>query len=308
MPNAIPLLEGTPGSGGYLVRDSFGPTLINAINRESAIAGLATIRQVNTKTEKYTVYMGRPTAAFVAEAAPKPVTGAEFTQAQVDMKKMATTVLYTEELLEDAAEDPTALISTDVRAAFADLADSHALGYNAAGVVSSQFNSSLAATTQTVELGSTADALAVAVSTAMGYIEGNGYRPSGIVLANDGRVYLRQARGAGDFAAMPLYTPGFQREPDEMYGLPIRYTTNLTPFASSPGAGKVVGLIGDFSQSILAMRKDIEISASTQATVDIGGTLHHLWQQNKTGVLWEARMGFMAHDINRAFCAIVNAS
>jgi HK97 family phage major capsid protein len=308
MANAIPLLEGTPGSGGYAVRPQYGPTLIDAINRESAVAALATVRQVNTSVEKYLVYKGRPTAAFVAEGAPKIATGAEFAEAAINMKKIATTVMYTEELLADAAVDPTTLVNDDVTRAFADLVDAHALGMTAGAAITGNFDSELTSTSQTVELGTSGDALAVAISTAMGLVEANGYKPSGIILSNDGRVAMRAARGAGDFAAQPLYTPGFALEPTSMYGLPITYSTNLTKFSTAAASGNVVGLVGDFSNAILGIRKDIEMRATAEATIDVGGTLHHLFQQNKTAVLWEARMGFLAHDLNRSFCAIINAA
>jgi HK97 family phage major capsid protein len=222
--NALPLLEGTDESGGFLVRDSYGPTLVNAINRESAVASLANVRQVPGKREKYTVYAGRPTAAFVAEAVAKGATGAEYTELTVDIKKIATIVMYTDELLEDAQEDPTVLINADVRAAFADLIDAHALGRTSSGVVTGQFNSELTETTSTVELGSGGDALAVAISSAMNTIESNGYRPNGVILANDGRQHLRAARNTVETAA-PLYTDGFTREPDSLYGVGLRYST-----------------------------------------------------------------------------------
>jgi HK97 family phage major capsid protein len=308
MANAIPMLEGTPGSGGYAVRPQYGPTLIDAINRESAVAALATVRQVNTSVEKYLVYKGRPQAAFVAEGAPKAATGAEFAEAAVNMKKIAATVMYTEEMLADAIVDPTSLVNNDVTIAFADLTDAHALGMQAGAAITTNFDSGLTNTTQTVELGTTGDALAVAISVAMGKIESNGYRPNGIILANDGRVHMRAARGSGDFAAQPLYTAGFAQEPTSMYGLPITYSTNLTTFAAAAASGNVVGLVGDFSNAILGIRKDIEMRATAEATIDVGGTLHHLFQQNKTAILWEARMGFLAHDLDRSFCAIINAA
>jgi HK97 family phage major capsid protein len=307
MANAVPLLEGTDASGGYLVHDSFGPTLSNGIARESAIAGLAQVRRVSGKREKYPVYAGRPVAAFVAEGAAKGATGAEYTELTVNIKKIAAIVMYTDELLEDAQEDPTVLINADVRGAFADLIDAHAIGRTSAGVVTSSFDSELSETTQTVELGATDDALAIAVSAALGTLEANGYMGTGIVLAQDGRSHLRNARAAVE-TATPIYTDGFNREPDSLYGVPIRYTTNLQSFAGSATTGRVLGIVGDFSHAILAIRNDIEVSASNQATVDVGGTLHNLWQQNKTGVRWEARVGFVAHDLNRAFVAIVNAA
>ncbi len=307
MANEIPLLGGTDAAGGVLLRDAFGPTLVNAINRESAVMDLGQVQNINTDRQVFPVYAGRPTAAFVAEGAAKAATGAEFSTLAVDIKKIASIVMYSDELLADAQNDPTVLINADVRAAFSDLIDSHAIGRNAAGTIVSQFNSELSETTQTVELGTGGDALAVAVSAAMGTIESNGYRPDGIVLATDGRSHLRAARQTVE-TAMPVYTAGFEREPDSLYGAQIRYTTNLQTFAGAAGAGRVVGIVGDFANAHFVVRNDVTVSASNQATVDVGGTLHNLWQQNKTAVRWEMRLGFAAHDLNRAFVAIINAA
>ena len=309
MANAIPLLEGTAASGGYLVPDQFVQGAFQrGIDRQSAVAALSTVRRVSGKTVKFTEYVGRPVAAFVAEGAAKAATGAEYAQVTVDIKKIAAIVMYTEELLEDAQDDPQVLINADVRAAFADLIDSHALGRNAAGVVTGQFNSELSETTQTVELGTTGDALALAVSSAMATIEGNGYTANGIILANDGRKHLRDARGTGDLVTTPLYSQGYTQPSDSLYGVPIRYTTNLQTFAGTATTGRVVGVVGDFTHALLAVRNDIQVKFSDQATVDVGGTKHDLWQQNKVASLWEARVGFVAHDLNRSFVAIINAA
>lgn len=305
MANAIPMLEGTDASGGYLVPDSVGTPLINTIRREAAVFDLSRIDRVPGKRQKYNVYAGRPTAAFVDEAAAKPTTGAEFAQVSVDVKKIATQVIYTEELLEDAQQDPRVLVSADVEGAIADLIDAHALGYAAGSAITGQFNSELTGTTSTVELGTGGDAFAVAVSAALSTIEGNGGRPNGIVAASDVRGLLRDARSASD-ATVPVFTNGFGREPDSVYGLPIRYTSNLD--ALPAGAGKIAAVVGDFTHSVGVIRSDLNVRFSDQATIDVGGTLHHLWQQNKVAAQWEVRVGYFVHDINRMFVAITNAS
>ncbi len=305
MANSIPLLEGTDAAGGFLARDNLSPGVVfqRGINRQSAVASLANIRPVSGKRERMTEYVGRPTAAFVAEAAAKPVTGAEYAEVTLDIKKIASTVLFSKELLEDVVEDPTPVIAQDVRAAIADLIDSHALGWSSAGAIVSQFNSELMETTSSVELGAGPDALAIAISTAMETVEANGYVPNGVILARDGGAHLRAARDAD---GRPLYTEGFAAAPSSMYGVPVRYSTNLQSFSGAPAVGRKIGLVGDFSGAMLAVRKDVEFSFSDQATVDVGGVLHNLWQQNKVGVLWETRLGFVAHDLNRRFVAITN--
>ena len=308
MPNAIPLLEGTDASGGYLVRDSYGQTLINTVNRQSAVLELSQVNNVPGKREKYTVYAGRPTAAFIDEGAPSVATGAELAEMVVNVKKIGTTVLYTREILEDAQEDPTVLVNPEVEAAFADLCDAHMIGKADGTNLTTSFDNSLRQTTATVELGTGGDAIAKAVSAAMSTIEDNGGTANGIILASDGKGQLRDARGSGDNATSPVYTDGFSKEPDTLYGVSLRYSSNLTKFSVTAAATKIVGIVGDFAHSVAAIRSDIVVRASDQATVDVGGTLHHLWQQGKTALQWEMRIGYAIHDRDRMFVAIVDAS
>lgn len=307
MANAIPLLEGTEASGGYLVEDALGPMLVNGVARESAVMALSNVQRINTNRERFPIYAGRPTAAFVAEGAAKAATGAEYSELAVDVKKIATIVMYTQELLDDARLDPRILVNADVNAAFTDLIDAHALGRTSAGQIVGQFNSELTETTQTQELVTTGAGLASAVSAAMNTIESNGYNPNGVILARDGRAHLRDARKAVE-TTDAVYTQGFTREPDTLYGLPITYSTNLQLIATAPAAGRVVGLVGDFSHNYFVIRNDITVAASDQATIDVAATLHHLWQQNKVAVRWEMRIGMVAHDLNKAFVAIINAA
>lgn len=306
MSNAIPLLEGTDASGGYLVRDTYGAPLQNKIQREASVMAVSRVDRVAGKRNRYTIYAGRPTAAFVAEGAAKGVTGAEFAEISVDVKKIATTILYTEELLEDAVEDPRVLVNVDVEAAFVQLIDAHALGYENGAAIVGQFNSEITGTSATTELGTGGDAFAVAVSAALSVLEGNGNRASAIIAASDVRGHLRDARKPVE-TSDPVYTNGYNREPDTIYGTQIRYTTNLDGFPA--GAGKIAAVVGAFSDNaIFAMRRDLSIRFSDQATVDVGGTLHHLWQQNKVAAQWEMRIGFVTHELNRAFVNVTNAS
>jgi HK97 family phage major capsid protein len=312
MANAIPLLEGTAASGGFLVPDlDAGLFFQKGINRQSAVAGMPglRVRRVNGKREKYTEYAGRPTFATVAEGAPKAATGAEYTQVTLDIVKGAAIVMYTQELIDDAINDPTLLINDDVRAAAADWIDTNALGRNAAGQIVGAFNSELSETTQTQELANTGgDAIPKAISAAIGTIRGNGYNPTGAILAWDAEQAMRDARMTVE-TATPVFQPfGGAAAPDNIYGLPLRYTTNLQTFAGAAAAGRVVGVVGDFSQAVLAIRQDLTVDFSNQATVDVSGTLHHLWQQNKVAARWEMRAGFVAHDLNKAFVAIINAA
>ncbi len=308
MANAVPLLEGTSTSGGTLiVPAAYGTTLVNGILRKSAALSLSRVQRVNTNKALFSVYAGRPTAAFVNEAAAKPTTGAEYTELAINIKKMATIVMYTEELLEDAREDPTVLINADVADAFQYLIDAHILGYSAGSQITTSFDGALRASTSTVEyVQANQDALATAVSAAMASVENAGYTPNGLLLANDAKQVLRDAR---DTTGRPLMMEGFTgREQETVYGLNVGFSTNLPLLKGTAAAGRVVGVVGDFNHALAAVRSDLSVSFSDQATVDVSGTLHHLWQQNKRAARWEMRMGFNTHDVNNAFCLILNAA
>lgn len=306
MANAIPISGLTDGGGGYLVlNDEFGSMFANTIRRESAVAGLARTDRLAGRRQLYNVYAGRPVADFVDEAAEKPVTGAEFSRVELNVKKIATTVIYTEEQIEDARDDPRALVSADVEGAIADLIDAHALGYAAGSAITGVFNSELGSTTATTELGTTGDAFAKSVSAAMEVVEGNGGSPNGVIAASDVRAHLRDSRYTVE-TTQPVYSDGFDREPDTIYGLPIRYTSNLDGFPA--GAGKVAAVVGDFSHAVLGVRSDVQVRFSDQATLTVAAAAVNLWQRNELAAQWETRIGFVAHDLDRMFCKITNAS
>lgn len=306
MSNQIPLTTGTDAAGGYLFQEQYGDLFLDGIRREAAVAKLCRVDRLTGKRQKYTVYSGRPTVAFTDEGAEKTATGAEFGQITLNVKKLAAVVVYTQEVLEDSANDPRLLINADLIKAFAQKIDAHCLGYEDGSPITSQFDSELCETTASCELGTAGDALAVSVSSALEDVEKNGYTPNGVILASDARAHMRDARATTYDPTTPIYTPGYNREPDTIYGQPISYSSNLDGFPA--GTNKKVGLVGDFSQAVLGIRSDLTARVSDQATINISGTQHNLFQRNEVAVLWETRVGFVAHDLNKAFSVIKNAS
>src|SRR5215216_4489659 len=133
MANQTPLSTATNAAGGYLVQPEYAEALTARIARENALFQLAETRRVNTNQVIWPVYLGRPTASFVAEAAAKPVTGAEFGQLTANLKKIVSQVRYTEEVLELSTQDPRLLIGPDQVAAINDTAEYNGLGTHAGG-------------------------------------------------------------------------------------------------------------------------------------------------------------------------------
>jgi HK97 family phage major capsid protein len=108
MANQIPLTSAyaVTAGGTTIVPEVLRNALLVAVNRQAAALRISPVERISSNRASWPVYLGRPTAAFVGEGAAKPITGAEFSQLNVNIKKLATFVVYTQELLEDARFDP----------------------------------------------------------------------------------------------------------------------------------------------------------------------------------------------------------
>ena len=318
MANFIPIAGAPDGAGGYLIQPEYAEPLVDAVAQLTAIDKVGVrIERTSTRKKIYPRLVGRPTAAFTDEAADSPVSGAEFGKISIVVKKIATTILYTEEELEDAASDPEALIGPAVEEAFAQLVDAHALGLASGVAITSQFkdedgavqdiHSAIPAGGQ-VELGATADAFALANSAGAGWVEENGGRVTGVAVALDVKRTLRDAR---DGSGRPLYQVGdtalgvVDRSQDTIDG--VAWTTNLD--AVPAGAGKVAAIGGDWTHARLVMRKDMTVKVSTEATVVDGAAVQHrTFQQDKVAVKYTMRVGFGRHQGDKLFYEVRNAA
>lgn len=328
MANQIPLAEGTTAAGGALVRPEYGEIIQQAIARLNPAMSLvnAEMRNMPSNQATWPVYLGRATAGFVGEGANKPITGAEFTTINLVVKKMATNVVYTEEILEDAVQNPEALVNSDVESAFANLTDQHIIGTHPGGANTQAY---LDTTFDGVNTGANQlalgnavgaggagaaielvqanqDAYATALSAAIAYVEGNGGNPNGVLAALDLKGHLRDAR---DTQGRPLYTDGFQNTAPSIYGLNAAFTTSLDGFPAGVqgGAGskaKIVAIVGDFRFAKAVVRKQLQVKRTTEGSI----TGHNAFEQNKVIVQWDFRMGFTIYDRDRMFAVIINAA
>lgn len=303
------------------MRPEYAEVIQQTIARLNPAMNLVNVVRRNMPSNQLTwpVYLGRATAGFVGEGANKPVTGGEFTTINLVVKKMATNVVYTEEMLEDARENPEAIVNEDVESAFADLTDRNIVGTHPGGANTQAFLDTsfdgvntganqlvLGNTTQTIELGTSQDAFAVALSAAIATVEGNGGIPNGVLAALDVKGALRDAR---DTQGRPLYTEGFSGDNPTLYGLTPAFTTSLDGFPAGVygGAGskaKIVAIVGDFRFCKAVVRKQLQVRRTTEGSV----TGHNAFAENKVIVQWDFRMGMTIYDLNRMFVAIINAT
>jgi Phage capsid family len=318
MANQIPLSGLTSAAGGVLLPPEQGEILANGVLQKTAAFEVAgDVRATSSRRTEFPIWKGEPTAGFVGEGGVKPVTGAEFGAGTLNVKKIASIVLFTDEQIEDVQNgDLNILVDSGVRKAIARVADAHAIGRDKGSAVSGSFDTELADTTSTVELDlSKQDGLALAVSAAMGTLEANGYDdPSemAVIMAADAARHVRDARqtGGGTASATAQAQALYQSNIDPLYNLDRAFSTNLNKIGETAGAGKVVGLAVYKPNLHVRVRKDIEISVSREASVQVEGEEkpRNLWQENLTGLRYEMRIGWMAHDLSRAVVAITNAS
>jgi len=311
MANRIPLSEGIPAAGGYLLPPEQGDILTQGLLMEAgAIALAGDARATSAIKTQFPIWLGTPTAGPVGEGAAKPVTGAEFGQAVMDVKKFATIVLFTDEMIEDVqAGDLNVLVDSGIRQAINDVVDAHAIGIDSGVAITTVFNNALKDTTATVEYQQAKpDGLQLAISQAMGILEANGYGNPGQMGALLGFGFaqvLRDARSSLD-TSMPIYGPGTGRDP--LYGINAETSTNLTNAATAPAATDVLGFVVHRPNLHVRIRKDVSVSTSSEATVNDGTADRKLFQEDLTAVRYETRLAFMVHDINRAVVKIVNAT
>lgn len=309
MANQSPLSGLTDAAGGFVLPETQGETLTNGLLREAGAFALAgDARATSTRREKFAVYLGRPTAAFVGEGARKPVTGAEFAELALNVKKIATIIVLTEEMQEDVRSgDLNVLVDQDIRGAIGDVADAHALGFQNGAAIATSFDTSLSATSQTVALGSGQDRLRTALSAAMGKLEANGYRDKsqmGVVLTSDVEQHIRDARTGSD-ATKELY----ESDSDPFYGLQRQFSSNLGRISSTGTApATTVGFVVYRPNLHVRLRKDVTLKRLDQASIVDGATTRHLAQDDLIGLRYVIRPGFQVHDINRSVVAITKAA
>jgi hypothetical protein len=312
MANQIPLSGATPAAGGYLLPPEQGDILTNGVLQEAgAIALAGDKRATSSRQTQFGVWLGTPTAAPVGEGAPKPATGAEFAQTVLNVKKFASIVLFTDEMIEDVqGGDLNVLVDSGVRTAINDIVDAHAIGKDSGVNITTVFDSALRATTQVVEYTQASqDALARAVSAAMGKLEANGYGnvgQMGLLLGFGFNQALRDARSSVD-TTQPIYGAGGGGL-DPTYGVQTFYSTNLNNLADAVGATKILGFLAYRPNIHVRIRKDVTLTTSTEATVNDGAADRKLFQEDLTAVRYETRIAHMVHDVNRAVVAIVDAT
>ena len=232
------LQEGVDADGGYLVPEEWDSRLIDVLNEENIMRGLAT--QITTSGEhKINIAGAKPTAAWIEEGGALQFTDAKFGQKILDAHKLHVAVKVTEELLYDSMFDLASYITTQFGIAIANAEEDAFLNGDGKGKPTGLFDEAnggtVAKTLTGTKLG-TDDVLDLV------YALKRPYRKKASFIMND--QTLAALRKLKDNNGAYIWQPSYQAgEPDRLLG----YAVHTSAFAPELAAGKPVMAFGDFS-------------------------------------------------------------
>ena len=98
------LKEGSDGSGGYLVPDTFEKELLTGIREKNFLRKLGTTIKTN-RTMKIPRVTSSDSAQWISDNTPYSDAGITYEQLELDAHKLGTSIIVSEELIDDSAID-----------------------------------------------------------------------------------------------------------------------------------------------------------------------------------------------------------
>jgi HK97 family phage major capsid protein len=232
------LQEGVDADGGYLVPEKWDSRLIDVLNEENIMRGLAT--QITTSGEhKINIAGAKPTAAWIEEGGALQFTDAKFGQKILDAHKLHVAVKVTEELLYDSMFDLASYITTQFGIAIANAEEDAFLNGDGKGKPTGIFDATNGGTVSKTLTGTklgTDDVLDLV------YALKRPYRKKASFIMND--QTLAALRKLKDNNGAYIWQPSYQAgEPDRLVG----YAVHTSAYAPELAADKPVMAFGDFS-------------------------------------------------------------
>ncbi len=232
------LQEGTDKSGGYLVPEEYDSRLIDILNEENIMRGLAT--KITTSGEhKINMAATKPAALWIEEGGALTFGEATFDQITMDAYKLHVAIKVTEELLYDAKFNLEGYILDQFGKALANAEEDAFLNGDGKGKPMGIFDTAGGGQYNAVTSGASISADDV---INLVYTLKRPYRKGASFITNDKTLAsLRKLKdNNGAYLWQPSLTAG---EPDRLFGYAI-YTSQYAPEAA---AGKAAMAFGDFS-------------------------------------------------------------
>ncbi len=238
---------GTDSKGGYLVPDEYQRTLIEALEDQNIIRGLAHVITTSSGDRKIPVVASKGTASWIDEEAQYPESDNAFNLISIGAFKLATMIKVSEELLNDSVFDIPTYIAREFARRVGAAEEEAFISGNGSGKPLG-----LLAATGGAETGvTTASATAVTLDEVMDlfYSLRAPYRRNAVFIMNDNTIKaIRKLKNqTGDYLWQPSVQVG---QPDRLLGRPI-YTSTFMPEIA---AGAKAILFGDLSYYWIADR------------------------------------------------------
>jgi len=279
------------GTSGVNLPTAVSNEIWQGFQETSAVASLTPNIPLPGAGVTVDIITGDPTAAWTGETELKPVS-----DPTVDSKVMrGYTLAVIEPFSNQFKRDKAALYN--------------ALVNRLPGVLSAKFdNTVFFGDAPGSDFDTLKNAPAVSINTntysgllgAMGSVAANGGDVSGWALSPTGELI---ALGSVDTLGRPIFigNAALEGQVGSLLGRPVYKTkaVNKAGTAGTPGTPSTVGFAGDWTQAAWGQVQAIDISISTEATINRGGTLIHLFQQNMFAVRAEIEVGFRVRDVNK---------
>ena len=232
------LQEGIDTDGGYLVPAEWDSRLIDVLEEENIMRGLAT--KITTSGEhKINIAGTKPAAAWIEEGGALTFGDATFDQKIMDAHKLHVAIKVTEELLYDAAFNLEGYITTMFGRAIANAEEDAFLNGDGSGKPYGLFHETKGGNVSVTLSGTT---IATDDILDLIYSLKRPYRKKACFILNDST--LAAIRKLKDKNGAYIWQPSYQAgEPDRIAG----YTARTSAFCNGLEAGKPAMAFGDFS-------------------------------------------------------------
>ena len=230
------LKEGSDGSGGYLVPDTYDDRLVQALKQKNVLRQIATIIPT---TQKLTipVSLGGENASWMPENEPYTFCEAEFGGIEINAYKLGSSILVSDELLEDGGVDLEKYIEEAFAYRIGNAEESAFIRGDGNGKpIGLIHQASVGKVTDEIGRISADDLVDMEFSLT------EPYRKNAVwVMSNDAYCRLGQLR---HYRGNPIWSNGLEEEkPMKLFGYPVyicNHMDDVTP-------GSIPVMFGDFS-------------------------------------------------------------
>ncbi|MBQ7045525.1 MAG: phage major capsid protein [Clostridia bacterium] len=230
------LREGSDGSGGYLVPDTYDERLVQALTKKNVLRQIATTIPT---TQKLTIpiSLGGENATWMPENEAYSFSEAEFDEVVIDAHKLGTSILVSDEMLEDGGVDLEKYIEDIFAERISNEEESVFINGDGNGKpIGIIHQASIGKVTDEKGKISADDLVDMEFSLA------EPYRKNAVwVMSNDAYCRLSQLR---HYRGNPIWSSGFEEEmPMKLFGYPIY----ICDFMNNVVPGGIPVMFGDFS-------------------------------------------------------------